>query len=82
MEVLRGESKKREILRGEGIHWETLKKILACPEKAKGSWNVQDGQVSYHCFQGNTHEVVPADVVSFFDVSDPGTPFRSSLVSL
>jgi len=31
LEVLRGESKKREILRREGIHWETLKKILAHP---------------------------------------------------
>ena len=28
LEVLRGESTKREILRREGIHWETLKKIL------------------------------------------------------
>jgi transposase len=28
LEVLRGESSKREILRREGIHWETLKKIL------------------------------------------------------
>ncbi len=27
-EVLRGETSKREILRREGIHWETLKKIL------------------------------------------------------
>jgi transposase len=32
LEVLRGESKKREILRREGIHWETLKKILAHSE--------------------------------------------------
>ena len=32
LEVLRGESKKREILRREGIHGETLKKILAHPE--------------------------------------------------
>ena len=32
LEVLRGESSKREILRREGIHWETLKKILAHPE--------------------------------------------------
>jgi len=30
MEVLRGERKKREILREEGIHGETLKKILKC----------------------------------------------------
>ena len=29
---VRGESKKREILRSEGIGWETLKKILAHPE--------------------------------------------------
>ena len=28
LEVLRGETSKREILRREGIHWETLKKIL------------------------------------------------------
>lgn len=28
LEVKRGESSKREILRREGIHWETLKKIL------------------------------------------------------
>ena len=28
LEVLRGESSKREVLRREGIHWETLKKIL------------------------------------------------------
>ena len=28
IEVLRGETSKREILRREGIHWETLKKIL------------------------------------------------------
>ena len=30
--VLRGEKSKREILRREGIHWETLKKILEHPE--------------------------------------------------
>jgi transposase len=30
--VLRGEKSKREILRHEGIHWETLKKILEHPE--------------------------------------------------
>jgi transposase len=28
LEVLRGETSKREILRREGIHWDTLKKIL------------------------------------------------------
>ena len=28
LEVLRGETSKREILRREGIHWETLKKIV------------------------------------------------------
>jgi transposase len=28
LEVLRGESSKRQILRREGIHWETLKKIV------------------------------------------------------
>jgi len=28
LEVLRGETSKREVLRREGIHWETLKKIL------------------------------------------------------
>ena len=32
LEVLRGERKKREILREEGIHWETLKKILKYSE--------------------------------------------------
>ena len=32
LEVLRGESSKREILRREQIHWETLKKILQHPE--------------------------------------------------
>jgi len=32
LEVLRGERSKREILRREGIHWETLKKILEHPE--------------------------------------------------
>jgi len=32
LEVLRGESKKREVMRREGIHWETLKKILAYSE--------------------------------------------------
>ena len=32
LEVLRGETSKREILRREGIHFETLKKILAYPE--------------------------------------------------
>ena len=32
LEVSRGERKKREILRREGISWETLKKILADPE--------------------------------------------------
>ena len=33
LEVLRGETSKREILRREGIHWETLKKILAYSER-------------------------------------------------
>ena len=28
LEVLRGERSKREVLRREGIHWETLKKVL------------------------------------------------------
>ena len=28
LEVLRGETSKREILRREGIHWDTLRKIL------------------------------------------------------
>jgi transposase len=32
LEVLRGEVSKREVLRREGIHWETLKKILAHSE--------------------------------------------------
>jgi hypothetical protein len=32
LEVLRGDTGKREILRREGIHWETLKKILQHPE--------------------------------------------------
>jgi len=32
LEVSRGERKKREILRREGISWDTLKKILAHPE--------------------------------------------------
>ena len=32
LEVLNGETSKREILRREGIHWETLKKILQYSE--------------------------------------------------
>jgi transposase len=32
LEVLRGEVSKREVLRREGIHWETLKKIEQYPE--------------------------------------------------
>ena len=32
LEVLRGKTSKREILRREGIHWETLKKIIAHPQ--------------------------------------------------
>ena len=32
LEVLRGEKSKRRVLRDEGIHWETLKKILEHPE--------------------------------------------------
>ncbi len=32
LEVLKGETSKREILRREGIHWQTLKKILEHPE--------------------------------------------------
>jgi len=32
LEVLRGESSKREILRREGVHWRTLTKILKHPE--------------------------------------------------
>ena len=32
LEVLRGETSKREVLRREGIHWETLKKILEYSE--------------------------------------------------
>ena len=32
LEVLGGETSKREILRREGIHWETLKKILEYSE--------------------------------------------------
>ena len=32
LEVLRGESSKREILRREGLHWKTLTKVLKYPE--------------------------------------------------
>ena len=32
LEVLRGEKSKREVLRDEGIHWETLKKVLTHSE--------------------------------------------------
>jgi type II secretory pathway pseudopilin PulG len=32
LEVLRGEVSKREVLRREGIHWETLKKVLSHSE--------------------------------------------------
>jgi transposase len=32
LEVLRGERKKREVLRSEGIGWETLKTVLTYPE--------------------------------------------------
>ena len=32
LEVLRGETSKREILRREGIHWKTLNKILSYSE--------------------------------------------------
>jgi hypothetical protein len=32
LEVLRGEASKREVLRREGIHWETLKKVLTHSE--------------------------------------------------
>ena len=35
LEVLRGETSKRAILRRENIHWETLKKILQYPEAAR-----------------------------------------------
>ena len=43
-------------------------------EKPRGSWKVHDGQVSYRCSQCNTHEDIPADVVNFLDVIDPGDP--------
>ena len=32
LEVVRGETSKREILRRVGIHWDTLKKILSYSE--------------------------------------------------
>jgi hypothetical protein len=32
LNVLRGEKNKREVLREEGVHWETLKKILKYSE--------------------------------------------------
>jgi len=41
-------------------------------EKPRGSWEVHNGQVRYHCSQCNTHEDIPADVVNFFDVMDRG----------
>ena len=37
LEVLRGETSKREILRSEGIHRETLKKILAYSVKQENN---------------------------------------------
>ena len=42
LEVLRGERSKREILRREGIHWETLKKILAQPKEIQSNSEVID----------------------------------------
>ena len=43
-------------------------------EKPRGSWKINDGQVSYRCSQCNTNEGIPADVVNFLDVIDPGDP--------
>ena len=43
-------------------------------EKPRSSRKVHDGQVSYRCSQCDTHEGIPADVVNFFDVMDPGDP--------
>ena len=37
LEVLRGETSKREILRREGIHWKTLNKILSYSEPPPNS---------------------------------------------
>ena len=43
-------------------------------EDPKGFWKDPNGQVSYRCCQCNRHEDIPADVVNFFDVMDPGDP--------
>ena len=57
LELLRGETSKREVLRREGIHWETLKKIIQyseppgyrienrCPKPKIGPFLVQIEQI-------------------------------------
>ena len=43
LEVSRGEKSKREVLRDEGIHWETLKKIS---EASRAPWVSSEGASS------------------------------------
>src|SRR5208337_2726991 len=56
------------------LAWSCLMRKIQRKKKPRGSWKVHDGQVSYRCSQCNTHENIPADVVNFFDVMDPGDP--------
>jgi hypothetical protein len=67
LEVLRGETSKRAILRRENIHWETLKKILQYPEPLGYLTNEQVQDATGHAsaafkryFQGEQKRAIRA----------------------
>lgn len=61
LEVLRGETSKREILRREGIHWKTLKKILSYSEPPGYQMGTDRPKPKIGPYLGRIEEIIKKD---------------------
>ena len=61
LEVLRGETSKREILRREGIHWKTLQKILSCSEPPGYQLKTDRTKPKIGPYLGRIEEIIQKD---------------------
>jgi hypothetical protein len=61
LEVLREETKKREVLRREGIAWATLQKILANPSPPGYQMKVPRPKPKVGCFLEQIAQIIESD---------------------
>ena len=61
LEVLRGETSKREILRQEGIHWKTLQKILSYSEPPGYQMSTGRPKPKIGSYLGRIEEIIKKD---------------------